>query len=63
MAAVERFKQGPMYGQSAKKGVIVDRWPLVEVRLQFAPICNTIKLIIIITIIIIIIIIINVIMV
>ena len=35
MAAVERFKQESMYGLSAKKVVVVERWPLVEVRLQF----------------------------
>ena len=29
MAAVERFKQEPMYGLSAKKVVVVERWPSV----------------------------------
>ena len=33
MAVVERFKQESMYGLSAKKVAIVERWPLVEVRL------------------------------
>ena len=33
VAIVERFKQELMYGLSAKKAAIVERWPLVEVRL------------------------------
>ena len=35
IAVVERFKQGLMYGLSAgtKKVAVVERWPLVEVRL------------------------------
>ena len=36
MAVVERFKQEPMYGLSAgtKKVAVVERWPLVRVRLS-----------------------------
>ena len=33
MAVVERFKQESMYGLFAKKVAVVERWPLVEVRL------------------------------
>ena len=35
VAVVERFKQESMYGLSAgtKKKAIVERWPLLEVRL------------------------------
>ena len=35
VAVVERFKKESMYGLSAetKKVVVVERWPLVEVRL------------------------------
>ena len=33
MAVVERFKQESMYGLSAKIVAVVERWPLVEVRL------------------------------
>ena len=35
MAIVERFKQESMYGVSAQKVAVVERWPLVEVRLYF----------------------------
>ena len=31
-AFVERFKQESMYGLSAKKVAVVERWPLVEFR-------------------------------
>ena len=33
VAVVERFKQESMYGLSAKKMAVVERWRLVEVRL------------------------------
>ena len=33
VAVVERFKQESMYGLSAKIVAVVERWPLVEVRL------------------------------
>ena len=33
VAVEERFKQESMYGLSAKKVAVVERWPLVEVRL------------------------------
>ena len=33
VAIVERFKQESEYGLSAKKAAVVERWPLVEVRL------------------------------
>ena len=32
-AIVERFKQESMYGLFAKKVAVVERWPLVKVRL------------------------------
>ena len=35
VAIVERFKQESMYGVSAQKGAVVERWPLVDVRLYF----------------------------
>jgi len=35
VAIVERFKQESMYGQSAKKMAVVERWSLVEVRLYY----------------------------
>ena len=31
---VERLKQESMYGLSAKKMAVVERWPLLEVRLH-----------------------------
>ena len=34
MAVVERFKQESVYGLSAHKKPIVERWPLAEVRLK-----------------------------
>ena len=34
VAVVERLKQESMYGLSAKKMAIVERWPLLEVRLH-----------------------------
>ena len=34
MAVVERIKQESIYGLSAKRVVVVERWPLVEVRLK-----------------------------
>ena len=33
MAVVERLKQESMYGLSAKKMAILERWPLVELQL------------------------------
>ena len=33
MTVVERFKQESMYGLSARNVAVVERWPLVEVRL------------------------------
>ena len=33
VAVVERFKQESMYGLSAKKMTVVERWPFVEIRL------------------------------
>ena len=33
VATVQRFKQESMYGLSAKKMAVVERWPLVDVRL------------------------------
>ena len=49
VAVVERLKQELMYGLSAKKMAVVERWPLVEVRLyrHFVPSCaylNRVKL-------------------
>ena len=34
VAVVERLKQESMYGLSAKKMAVVERWPLLEVRLH-----------------------------
>ena len=47
VAVVERFKQESMYGFSAmaKKVAVVERWPLVEVRLyNFKMVSNSKKL-------------------
>ena len=33
MTVVERFKEDSMYGLSARNVAVVERWPLVEVRL------------------------------
>ena len=35
VAIVERFKQESMCALSAKKAAVVERWPLVEVRLHY----------------------------
>ena len=35
VAIVEGFKQESMYGVSAQKVAVVERWPLVDVRLYF----------------------------
>ena len=35
MAIVERLKQESMYGVSAQKVAVVERWPFVDVRLYF----------------------------
>ena len=35
VAIVERLKQESMYGVSAQKVAVVERWPLVDVRLYF----------------------------
>ena len=35
VAIVEGFKQESMCGLSAKKAAVVERWPLVEVRLYY----------------------------